>query len=81
MTEEISYRLRPGVRVRRESFGLLFYNTRDAKLTFVKSGSLFEISVDPERNFSLTTTREEALKERTRKVITGLTKKGLILET
>jgi putative mycofactocin binding protein MftB len=26
------------VRVRRESFGLLFYNTRSTKLTFVRSG-------------------------------------------
>jgi putative mycofactocin binding protein MftB len=27
------------VRVRREEFGLLFYDTRDTKLTFVRSGS------------------------------------------
>ncbi len=29
----------PWVRVRREEFGLLFYDTRDTKLTFVRSGS------------------------------------------
>jgi putative mycofactocin binding protein MftB len=27
------------VRVRQEEFGLLFYDTRDTKLTFVRSGS------------------------------------------
>ena len=31
------------VRVRRESFGLLFYDTRSTKLTFVRSGD----SLDP----------------------------------
>jgi len=28
----------PWVRVRQEEFGLLFYDTRDTKLTFVRSG-------------------------------------------
>ena len=30
------------VRVRRESFGLLFYDTRSTKLTFVRSGDSLE---------------------------------------
>src|SRR5665811_1547000 len=33
------YLVPPWVRVRREEFGLLFYDTRDTKLTFVRSGS------------------------------------------
>jgi putative mycofactocin binding protein MftB len=33
------YMVPPWVRVRREEFGLLFYDTRDTKLTFVRSGS------------------------------------------
>lgn len=33
------YEVPPWVRVRREEFGLLFYDTRDTKLTFVRSGS------------------------------------------
>jgi putative mycofactocin binding protein MftB len=35
------------VRVRKEAFGLLFYNTEDANLTFVKSGDLLQISALP----------------------------------
>lgn len=34
-----NYLVPPWVRVRREEFGLLFYDTRDTKLTFVRSGS------------------------------------------
>jgi len=33
------YVVPPWVRVRREDFGLLFYDTRDTRLTFVRSGS------------------------------------------
>lgn len=33
------YVVPPWVRVRQEEFGLLFYDTRDTKLTFVRSGS------------------------------------------
>lgn len=33
------YAVPPWVRVRREEFGLLFYDTRDTVLTFVRSGS------------------------------------------
>ena len=32
------YRVSDWVRVRRESFGLLFYDTRSTRLTFVRSG-------------------------------------------
>jgi len=31
------------VRVREEAFGLLFYNTEESRLTFVKSGDLLRI--------------------------------------
>ena len=41
-----SYCLSPGVRARREAFGLLFYNSRDAKLTYLKSGDLFHVVPD-----------------------------------
>jgi putative mycofactocin binding protein MftB len=33
-----SYRLAHGISVRREKFGLLFYNSKGPKLTFVRSG-------------------------------------------
>jgi hypothetical protein len=35
--DNLSYHLHPLVRGRNESFGLLFYNTRDTMLTFVRS--------------------------------------------
>lgn len=39
----IFYRLSPETKVRKESFGLLFYNTRDTKLTFLDSGDLISV--------------------------------------
>ena len=49
------YCLSPGVRARKEGFGLLFYSSKDAKLTFVKSGGLLRIEPGPhgERLFEL----------------------------
>jgi putative mycofactocin binding protein MftB len=52
LTGEI-YQLAPGVRARKEKFGLLFYNSRDAKLTFLKSGDLFDVVCDPPGSFRL----------------------------
>jgi putative mycofactocin binding protein MftB len=37
------YLLARTVRVRREAFGLLFYDTASTNLTFVKCGDLFEV--------------------------------------
>ena len=78
--EKTHYALPPGVRVRKERFGLLFYNSRDAKLTFVRSGDLLEVLVDPKRNFKLTAIYATAEKERTLRLLTALAKKGLIDE-
>jgi len=70
-----------GVSVRKESFGLLFYNARDTNLTFVKSGDL----IDPEY---LCEERHESefyrwsIKENemTRKILAQIINRGLILE-
>jgi putative mycofactocin binding protein MftB len=40
--ESTEYLVPDWVRVRRESFGLLFYDTRSTKLTFVRSGDRLE---------------------------------------
>mgnify|MGYP000592662781 CR=1 FL=1 len=40
--ESIEYLVPDWVRVRRESFGLLFYDTRSTRLTFVRSGDALE---------------------------------------
>jgi putative mycofactocin binding protein MftB len=37
----------PSVRVRKEAFGLLFYNTETSRLTFVKSGDILQIQALP----------------------------------
>jgi putative mycofactocin binding protein MftB len=39
-----SYPLADGIKARRESFGLLFYNSKTTSLTFVHSGNLFEVA-------------------------------------
>jgi len=40
--EQVTYCLAPALKMRKEAFGLLFYNTRDTKLTFVKSAALLD---------------------------------------
>ena len=42
MQYETTYRLRDGVQVRREKFGLLFYNYRGPRLYFVPSKDLLD---------------------------------------
>lgn len=37
---KVRYQLSSNIRVRKEAFGLLFYNTEDTNLKFIKSGSL-----------------------------------------
>ena len=39
--QRVEYVVPDWVRVRRESFGLLFYDTRSTRLTFVRSGNIF----------------------------------------
>lgn len=77
----ISYGLAPGVSVRKESFGLLFYNAKDTNLTFVKSGDL----IDPEY---LCEDRHESefyrwgigANEMTRKILAQIVDRGLVVE-
>jgi putative mycofactocin binding protein MftB len=76
------YRLSPGVRARRERFGLLFYNSRDTKLTFVKSGEFFDVAPDSECDFRLTVCRDNSEGEgKIKRLLEALLKKGLIVET
>ncbi len=39
-SRHVEYRVPEWVRVRRESFGLLFYDIRSTRLTFVRSGGM-----------------------------------------
>jgi putative mycofactocin binding protein MftB len=77
-----SYHVHPLVRGRNESFGLLFYNTRDTLLTFVRCGDLLRIG--PAAGGICTVEvhcRKEAERARVRRALRGLAQKGLIVET
>jgi putative mycofactocin binding protein MftB len=71
--------LSEGVRARPEAFGLLFYNSADAKMTFVKSGDL--LAVEKHTQFSrLTLNCKNGREQAARRVLEVLLKKGLIRE-
>jgi putative mycofactocin binding protein MftB len=75
------YRLRPGVRARKESFGLLFYDSRDAKLTFVRSGSLLSIERTPPGSETLKVSgAEQTDLTKAGKFLSKLLEKGLIVD-
>jgi putative mycofactocin binding protein MftB len=80
--ESPCYCLSPGVRARKEAFGLLFYNTGDTKLTFVKSGDLFDVSLDPNSRPCLRVGREGVGGDgRVAHTLHILREKGLIIDT
>ncbi len=80
--DNLSYYLHPLVRGRNESFGLLFYNTRDTLLTFVRCGDLLRISPAAGGVSRLEVNcRSEAERGMVWRVLQGLTQKGLIVET
>jgi putative mycofactocin binding protein MftB len=75
------YFLSPGVRARREKFGLLFYNNRDAKLTFLKSGDLLDVVSDTQSSYRLTTDSKDGKGEgKIKRLLELLLKRGLIVE-
>ena len=70
-----------GVRARREEFGLLFYNSKDAKLTFVKSGDLLKVERGEDGAFLLVpAVPGNGAEKKIEAYRTSLVKKGLILE-
>jgi len=85
------YRLRCGVRVRKEKFGLLFYNRNGPKLTFVHSGPWIRREFFSGRltlrewlqSQSLSESEEKilGLEAKISKVLSRLVDKGLIIET
>jgi putative mycofactocin binding protein MftB len=70
-----------GVRVRREGFGLLFYNSKDAKLTFVKSGDFLRVERTEDGAFLLVPAFPgNGTGKKVEACVASLRKKGLILE-
>ena len=81
VSEDKFYHLSPGVRVRRETFGLLFYNSRDTRLTFIRSGDLLDIAFISRRSSGIAIrgySRESTAKAR--RVLEILLTKGLIVD-
>ncbi len=69
------------MRVRKESFGLLFYNTMDNMLTFVKSGTLLEpVFYSEDSNMLQLSDLSPAGTGTVKKLIRDLIKKGIIIE-
>ena len=72
------YLLSPGIRVRKEKFGLLFYNSRNTHMTFVNSGELFDV-VRKEGGTTLLANPDGKYGERQiERVVETLTSKGLL---
>ncbi len=74
------YHLSTGVRARKESFGLLFYNSGDARLTFVRSGAL--LRVEPRATGHVVKVSDEggAVAAKASRILATLVKKGLIVD-
>ncbi len=70
------------VRVRRESFGLLFYDTRSAKLTFVRSGdALAPPPFTGSRRVLRVSLLEGGRRPAVRRLLENLVDRGLIVAT
>jgi putative mycofactocin binding protein MftB len=79
--DDSCYAISLPVRVRKEAFGLLFYNTEDSRLTFVKSGDLLRIISLPHEAKRITARLEPETQTRVRKLLDHLLKKRLICES
>jgi putative mycofactocin binding protein MftB len=75
------YAIPPHVRVRKEAFGLLFYNTENSRLSFVKSGDLLQVKALPHGAKKITASLEPETQTRVRKLLDHLLKKRLIGES
>jgi putative mycofactocin binding protein MftB len=76
-----AYPLSAGVRARREDFGLLFYNAKDAKLTFVKCRDLLEVHRTDKGGFELKPVSSDPRDlAKALSYLASLQKKGLVRE-
>ncbi len=88
MSISYRYKLAPGVRVRKEKFGLLFYSSKNSKLTLVHSGDWIEAEYFQDQQSpricggrSLSEEKLFVIEERLSKLLFKLVEKGLIVET
>lgn len=76
--DDSRYTIPPHVRVRKEAFGLLFYNTENSSLTFVKSGDILRIQALPNGAKRIAASPESETQAGVRKILDHLSKKRLI---
>ena len=77
-TEPAIYTVSPHVRVRKEAFGLLFYNTEDSRLTFIRSSEILQIITLPNGAKTIAASMEPATQVKVRKLLDHLLNKRLI---
>ena len=78
--EDSCYKVSPHVRVRKEAFGLLFYNTEKSRLTFVKSGALLRIQDHPDGSKKIMADIKPEALAKVKILFDNLLTKGLIRE-
>jgi putative mycofactocin binding protein MftB len=76
--EDLSYAISPSVRVRKEAFGLLFYDMEESRLTFVKSRDFLRIDTLPGRRKMISASVRPETRAGARKLLDRLLKKRLI---
>lgn len=73
------YTLHPACRVRREAFGLLFYDLRGPRLLFAETGDLLEPG-ELEAGVRVEAPGEGAAGQRTARLLASLAEKGFLRE-
>ncbi len=81
MDQRDGYGISPAVRVRKEAFGLLFYNTEESRLTFVKSGTLLRIQDHPDGSKKIMADMKPETQAKVKRLFDHLLKKRLICES
>ena len=79
--DDSCYAVSPSGRVRKETFGLLFYNTEESRLTFVKSGDLLQIETLPHGEKRIAAVVKPETQAKMKRLFYNLLKKGLICES
>ena len=80
LRDNACYTVPPRVRVRKEPFGLLFYNIVDARLTFVRSGDLLQTATLPQGGKMVVASFGSGDQGKAKRLLESLLKKGLIFE-
>jgi len=78
LMDDAAYAISRAVRVREEAFGLLFYDTGESRLTFVRSGELLQIKIQPDGSKTISADMTPQTRAKVRRLLDNLIKKRLI---